>query len=65
MAGINFRRIFHPVGQGAFFTEQLLSHQNGEVLFNVVYDCGSKTTGIRPKMEKEIDNMYADNKHID
>ena len=62
MAGINFRRIFHPVGQGAFFTEQLLSRQNGEVLFNVVYDCGSKTTGIRPKMEKEIDNMYADNK---
>ncbi len=65
MAGINFRRIFHPVGQGAFFTEQLLSRQNGEVLFNVVYDCGSKTTGIRPKMEKEIDNMYSDNKHID
>ena len=65
MAEITFKRIFHPVGQGAFFTEQLLSSQSNEVLFNVVYDCGSKTTGIRPKMEKVIDSMYADNRHID
>lgn len=64
MAGITFRRIFHPVGQGAFFTEQLLSHPSGEVLFNVVYDCGSKTTGISSKMENEIDNMF-ENRHID
>lgn len=64
MAEIVFRRIFHPVGQGAFFTEQLVSSQSGEVLFNVVYDCGSKTTGIGSKMEKEIDNMF-ENSHID
>ena len=65
MAGITFKRIFHPVGQGAFFTEQLLSHPSGEVLFNVVYDCGSKTTGVSHKMEKQIDSMYANNRHID
>jgi hypothetical protein len=60
---ITFRRIFHPIGQGAFFTEQLLSCPSGKVLFNVVYDCGSKTTGISPKMEKEIKNTF-ENSHI-
>lgn len=30
------KRIFHPIGQGAFYSEQ---HEN----FNVIYDCGSKT----------------------
>lgn len=60
-----FKRVFHPIGQGAFFTEQLISPQDNKILFNVVYDCGSKTTGIGPKMENEIDNMFANNKNVD
>lgn len=65
MAEITFKRTFHPIGQGALFTEQLISPQDDKVLFNVVYDCGSKTTGIRERMENEIDNMFADKRPID
>ncbi len=39
MADIFFKRILHPVGQGAFFTEQFLD-ENGTSVLNVVYDCG-------------------------
>ncbi|WP_345237216.1 MBL fold metallo-hydrolase [Hymenobacter saemangeumensis] len=35
-----FTRTFHPVGQGAFYTEQ--HHEQGQAL-TVVYDCGSLT----------------------
>lgn len=61
---VYLKRIFHPVGQGAFFTEQLVSSSDEKVLYNVVYDCGSKTTGIRHKMEEEIDGMYNKNHHV-
>ena len=65
MANLIFRRIFHPVGQGAFFTEQLFTLHDDKPVFNVVYDCGSKTTGIRERMENEIDNMFANKRPID
>lgn len=35
----SFLRIFHPVGQGAFFTEQILSEHR--TILNIAYDCGS------------------------
>lgn len=31
-------RIFHPIGQGAFYSER---HVNDKFNFNIVYDCGS------------------------
>ena len=72
MAGITFRRIFHPVGQGAFFTEQLLSYPSGDALFNVVYDCGSFTDVNRrfpttaPKLLRDKINLsFNKNSHID
>lgn len=34
------RRTFHPVGQGAFYTEMFCDQKGGQV---VVYDCGSET----------------------
>lgn len=40
-----FTRTFHPVGQGAFYTEQ--HYDQGETL-NIIYDCGSVT---RPKSQ--------------
>jgi len=33
-------RIFHPIGQGAFYSESHYS-ENGDKKFNIVYDCGN------------------------
>lgn len=38
MVEITFKRFFHPVGQGAFFTEHFVNSQNR---IHIVYDCGS------------------------
>ena len=37
---IHMIRTFHPVGQGAFYSEEFLD-ENGKCVFRVVYDCGS------------------------
>lgn len=42
---MSFSRTFHPVGQGAFYTEQ---HYEDQAVLTIVYDCGSLT----PKKEK-------------
>lgn len=39
---LTFRRIFHPVGHGAFYTEDFSPLPAGRA-FRVVYDCGSDT----------------------
>ena len=40
-------RIFHPIGQGAFYSER---HEN----FNIVYDCGNwKNTNLADKVVKQ------------
>ena len=39
----SFLRTFHPVGQGAFYTEQ---HLVGSEQLTVVYDCGSLTGAV-------------------
>ena len=58
-----FKRVLHPVGQGAFFTEQFYD-ESGKVVHNVVYDCGSFTS--MPKLvEYEIRNTFEKNTHID
>ena len=57
------KRVLHPVGQGAFFTEQFYD-ESGKVVHNVVYDCGSFTS--QPKLvEYEIRNTFEKNAHID
>ena len=40
---IKMRRVFHPVGQGAFYSE---SFYTGFGTFNMVYDCGSMSKGV-------------------
>lgn len=59
------KRTFHPVGQGAFFTEQFYDDNQDTLLYNVVYDCGSKSSGIRKQMERSIRNILHDKKQID
>lgn len=36
---MKLERTFHPVGQGAFFTERF--HKDDKNVFNMVYDCGT------------------------
>lgn len=50
-------RTFHPVGQGAFYTE---THQDQKCFSNIIYDCGSKTPSINLKeiVEQVITTMY-------
>lgn len=59
------KRTFHPVGQGAFFTEQFYNDDATTLLYNVVYDCGSRSKGIKTQMEHSIRNVFHDKKEID
>ena len=54
-------RIFHPIGQGAFYTEQ---HDFNGTKFTIVYDCGS-TTFKEKNMEKRIKSSFPKNCQID
>jgi len=50
------KRIFHPIGQGAFYSER---HKN----FNIVYDCGNwKNTKLADKVVKQA---FRENEIID
>lgn len=62
---IVFKRTLHPVGQGAFFSEQFFDATMENVLYNVVYDCGSKSSGIQKQMERSIKSTFYDKKEID
>ena len=62
---VYLRRIFHPVGQGAFFTEQFYDSDADKVLYNVVYDCGTLSKGMKDQIEREIRNCFSDKKEID
>jgi len=62
---INLKRTFHPAGQGAFFTEQFYDAVLEKVLYNVVYDCGSLSSGIKTQMERDIRNCFHERKKID
>ena len=37
---MNMIRTFHPVGQGAFYSEEFFNPE-GDCVFRAVYDCGS------------------------
>ena len=41
-------RTFHPVGQGAFYSERFYD-ETKECVFNVVYDCGVESVDLRRK----------------
>lgn len=58
---MNIVRIFHPVGQGAFYTER---HNFNGIEFNVVYDCGS-TTLTKEKLELKIKSVFTKGQNID
>ena len=54
-------RTFHPIGQGAFYTERHFVNGNE---FNIVYDCGSfSLKGI--KLDRKIKSTFPENYKID
>lgn len=55
-----FTRIFHPVGQGAFYSEKFVSTKEDGTLSEcrIVYDCGSKH-GVK-WLGKRIANVFSD-----
>ncbi len=57
------RRIIHPVGFGAFCTEQFWSRDRNVVL-NVVYDCGSMSLDTE-SLQQEIENTEGLDRGID
>ncbi len=56
---MKFTRTFHPVGQGAFFTEQL-SSLNEEYDTTIVYDCG--TISSSDQLNSEISDFKKEQK---
>ena len=48
-------RVFHPVGQGGFYTERFYFKE--ENIFNVVYDCGSLAGSNKPIAPKFARNI--------
>lgn len=58
-------RTFHPVGQGAFYTEKFVFRSGSKV--NVVYDCGTlPSCGFKDEdMQKVIENAFDRDERID
>lgn len=54
-------RTFHPIGQGAFYTER---HNFNGTNFTIVYDCGSTTLNGQ-KLERKIKSTFPKNQIID
>jgi beta-lactamase superfamily II metal-dependent hydrolase len=55
-------RTFHPIGQGAFYTEK---HDHGNnKRFNVVYDCGSTTLRAK-ELKRRIKSVFQQGEEID
>ncbi|WP_369582293.1 hypothetical protein [Kingella oralis] len=53
-------RTFHPVGQGAFYSERFYLNDNN--IANIVYDCGSDTCKkTHPKIKSEIEKLKDSN----
>ena len=68
-------RTFHPIGQGAFYTERIIESTNkgDKNLFSVVYDCGTLTSTcdlnaiIDDEFDQDdvIDALFISHFHID
>lgn len=57
-------RIIYPVGLGAFCIERLCKADDGSVAFDMMYDCGSISSGMGAHIQNEVQNLYG-NKPID
>lgn len=62
---MEFSRVFHTVGQGAFYSEEIVDERGTRL--RVVYDCGSSTlkNGVNGKLHKRIKSDFAKNCDVD
>jgi beta-lactamase superfamily II metal-dependent hydrolase len=51
---MEMKRVFHPIGQGAFYTETFIDGNNH---FTIAYDCGSVTNFEINNLENEINSI--------
>lgn len=58
---MNIKRTFHPIGQGAFYTER---HVYNGTKFNIVYDCGSSTLSVK-QLDRKIKSTFLEGEQID
>lgn len=49
---IRMCRMIHPVGQGAFYSEEILDNSGEKAL--VVYDCGTTKKAEKVRLKEEI-----------
>ena len=60
---MKLKRIFHPVGHGAFYTEQFYSDGNDQPFFTVVFDCGRYETAKKgwsyARYKRELENYIS------
>ncbi len=61
------KRVLHPIGQGAFFTEQFIKAGEEKSYLNVVYDCGSIGTrkNLPQILKNEISTAFDKEDHVD
>lgn len=57
-------RTFHPVGQGAFYSERFYDGQQRSFKHNVVFDCGV-CVGKEPVVKHVVKQAFTDNDEID
>lgn len=57
-------RSFHPVGQGAFYSERFYEESNPQAKYNIVYDCGT-SWGTIIKAKKVVSQAFDKNDKID
>jgi glyoxylase-like metal-dependent hydrolase (beta-lactamase superfamily II) len=57
-------RTFHPVGQGAFYSERFYEGDNPQAKYNIVYDCGT-SWGVITKAKKVVGLAFDKNDRID
>lgn len=55
---MKIKRVFHPVGQGAFYREKINQ-------FNFIYDCGAKKNGAKSPLKRETQKFSNKEKQID
>ena len=53
-------RTFHPVGQGAFYSERFYEEDNPQAKYNIVYDCGT-SWGAITKAKKVVNLAFDKN----
>ena len=58
--GVIVQRTFHPVGQGAFYSERFYTSGQSEAVYNIVYDCGTSWGSVL-KAKKVVTQSFDKN----